>query len=154
MTTAFIDQPFRVELQTVDYRDDVYPVAQIFDSAGVLLTTLSLPLAGDGLYYLAHTFTVVGTYTIKYKVYLDTLHTVLGTYDPILESVAVQPETGISSEELETLIRDLVNDLLVNNGNSPTCPPNTVSNGKGASLGLKAYGAGLNLTSQSSKLES
>lgn len=160
MATAFQNIAYRVELQTVDYNDSVFPTAQIIDSNGVTLTTLSLPLSGDGLYYLPYTFTVVGTYTIKFKVFTDVGHTTLSDYQVSLESVSVQPPNGISIEELQQIIYNTMQQLFQNQGSSAGCTPspdscNTSITGETCgnnSLGLDSFGSALDTTSNSSNL--
>jgi hypothetical protein len=113
MTVAVINQPFSVRYQTYDSRNDVFPTAEIIDSNAVSLATLSLPLIGGGLYGLAFTFTVSGSYTIRYRSYTSGAHTTEANYGVQLE--AIEASEAFNQAELEAYIAQLLANMAEQN---------------------------------------
>lgn len=93
--TQNVSYPLRLQLS--DGNTAQYPSALIYNTAGTLVTTLSLSHVAGGLYSAAWTFPTLGVFTAVFKVYSDAGRTTLAAYDVAAEELKVEaavPSTG------------------------------------------------------------
>ena len=87
MFRATLGEAVPLQVQVGTGQDDLYARAKIYDIAGSLIATLSLPHIDNGLYGTTHTFNTEGHYTIVYQLFLDATFITASDFDIEAETV-------------------------------------------------------------------
>lgn len=101
---ATVDVAFPLRLTLADGATDQYAQAKVYDQAGSLLATVSLPHIAGGLYGADWTPAAVGHVAAVFTVFTDSGFTTPASYDKQGEDIEVT--TTLSTELLDSLLED------------------------------------------------
>jgi hypothetical protein len=81
MIVATVNEPVVLSLAVSDGRTDLYPKANIYNSAGSLVASVDIDPVSEGLYSVLYTPTTEGFFNIVYEVFFDIGRTVSAGYE-------------------------------------------------------------------------
>lgn len=96
-------QPTNINLLLDDGNTSKFPVAEIYNAANVLLTSLTLAHTSLGRYTNTHTFTAIGDYYAIFLIYNDSSHTILSA-EYTREIDQFQVSDPVASQILDELL--------------------------------------------------
>lgn len=86
---ATVNEPVTLSALAGDGRGDMFAQARLYNAAGTLVSTLTVPHVAEGLYQVSYTPTVEGYFSTIYQFYLDSGHTIDAGYEKEGESLNV-----------------------------------------------------------------
>lgn len=92
MLLATPNIPVPLHTLAADGSTGLYGQARIYNSAGSLVTTISLTHTSEGLYVASYTPTTEGVYSIIYQLYTDVARTIPANFEKGMETLDVNSE--------------------------------------------------------------
>jgi len=81
MLLATVNEAVTLSVLASDGRTDLYAQARIYNSSNILISTIDLAHAAEGLYQIQHTPTTEGYFSVVYQLYSDIGRTIDAGYE-------------------------------------------------------------------------